>query len=104
MSSNHHIVMMHDEIADRSRRQIHLQRLPMIAVVPRHIHGAFSAGKKQSLAFGVFAHRVDGLVIGQAARDLLPRLAAVVRAIDIRMQIIEPEAVHRGVCSWGIEM
>src|SRR5260221_2456144 len=104
MSSNNNIVAMNDQIADRSRRQIHLQRLPMIAVVPGHIHGAFGAGKQQSLALYIFAHRVDGLVFGQAADDFLPRLSAIVRAVDIRMQVIEPEAVHRRVGSWSIEM
>src|SRR5260221_13975322 len=69
MSSNNNIVAMNDKIADRSRRQIHLQRLPMITVVPGNIHGALGASKKQSLAFYIFAHRVDGLVIGQAAED-----------------------------------
>ncbi len=46
VGSNDNVVMMNDEIADRSRRQIHFQRLPMIAIVPRHIHGAFGAGKE----------------------------------------------------------
>ena len=104
VSSDDHIVMMNDQIADRSRRQIHLQRLPVVAVVPRHIHAAFGAGEKQSLALGIFPHRVDGLVLGQSSDDLLPRLSAVVRAIDIRMQVIEPETIHRGIGSCGIEM
>src|SRR6266446_7134732 len=104
MSSNDNIVMMNYEVADRSRRQIHLQRLPMVAIVPGHIHSAFGSGKQQSLALNIFSHRVDWLIVGQAAYDFLPRFAAVVSAVDIRMQVIEPEAVHRRVGSCGIEM
>src|SRR5580700_10368420 len=76
----------------------------MIAVVPGDIDAAFGAGEEQSLAFRVFPDRVDGLVVGQAACYLLPGLAAVVGAIDIRMQVVKPEAIHGCVGSWGIEM
>ena len=76
----------------------------MVAVVPGNIHGAFGAGEEQALAFGIFADGVDGLVLGQAADNLLPRFPAVVRAIDIRMQVVEPKAVDRGIGSWGIEV
>jgi len=42
---------------------------------------------------------VDGLVVGKAGDDLLPGLAAVVGAVDIRMQVVEAEAVDGGVGS-----
>ena len=76
----------------------------MIAVVPRHVHGAFGSGKKKSLAFRIFANRVDGLIVRQSASDLLPRLAAIVRAIDIRTQVVETESIHRCICSRSVEM
>src|SRR5271156_6446725 len=89
VSSDNNVVMMNDEVADRRCRQIHSQRLPMIAVVPRDIDAAFGAGKEKSLALGISAYGVDGLVVGQAADNLLPRLSTIVRAVDIRMQVVE---------------
>ena len=43
------IVAVNREIADGSRRQVQLQRLPMIAVVEGHIDAQFSSGKEQPL-------------------------------------------------------
>src|ERR1017187_2180090 len=104
MISDDYIVMMDHQVADRSRRQIHFQRLPMVAIVPRHIHGTFHASKEQSLAFRIFSHRVDRLILGQAAYDFLPSPPAVMRAIDIGTEVVKPKAVHRRVGSGGIEM
>src|SRR5580658_10296605 len=87
VGSDDYIVFVNYQVADRRGRKIQLERLPMIAIVPRDIDAAFGSGKKQSLAHGIFAHGVDGLVLRQAGDDLLPRLSAVVRTIDIRMQV-----------------
>ena len=41
---------------------------------------------------------------GSAVRDLRPGLAAVVRAVDVRPQVVEPERVDRGVRASGVEV
>src|SRR6185312_1204688 len=91
------IAVLDDEVADRRRGKILAQRLPVIAVVERDIDGGFGSCVEQSLANGVLAYDVDGCIIGKSGVDLLPRLSAVVSAVDVRMQIVEPEAIHCGV-------
>jgi hypothetical protein len=81
-----------------------LQRLPMVAVVPRDVDAALGSGEEQAFARGIFADGVDGFVVGQAGDDLLPGLAAVVGAVDIRMQVVEAEAVDGSVGGCLIEM
>ncbi len=103
MSSYYNVVVMNDQIADRSGRKVHLQRLPMVAVVPGDVDAAFGSGEKQALALGIFADRVDGFV-GQSGYDLLPTLAAIVCAIDIRMEVVEAEAVHGSIDGCGVEV
>ena len=76
----------------------------MIAIVEGNINGALGSGEQHPLADRIFAHGVDHFVVGNAVDDLLPGLAAIVRAIDVRAQIVEPEAVDGGVRGLGIEM
>src|SRR6185437_15261850 len=70
------------------------QRLPVIAVVEGDIDGGFGSGVEQTLANGVFAHRVDWSIVGKSGIDLLPRLSTVVGTVDVRVQIVEPETIH----------
>ena len=69
----------------------------MIAIVEGNIDGALGAGEEQAAAHRIFAHGVDGGIVGDAAGDLLPALAAVARAIDVGVQIIEAEAIDGGI-------
>src|SRR5205085_12237163 len=59
--------------------------------------------EEKAAAHGVFADDVDG-VVGQAAHDLRPRPAAVVRAVDVRAQVVEAEAVDGGVGRLRVEV
>ena len=80
------VVVVNPEIAHGGVRQIQLQGLPVVAVVERDPDRIFRAGKQQAFAHGIFAHRVHRAEVGQAGGDQLPGLAAVVRAVDIRMR------------------
>ena len=104
MRADDDIVSVDHQIAHGSRGQVKLQRLPGVAVVERDVDGAFGAGEKQPLAQGIFAHHVDGRVIRNASRDFLPGLPAIVSAIDVGVQIVKAETIHRGVHGVGIEM
>src|SRR5690348_3386756 len=59
----------------------------MIAIIKRHVYSRLSTGKEQTLLFGVLANDVHlssgAFVSRQAVDDTCPRLAAVVRAIDV---------------------
>ena len=52
------IVVFDHQIADRGRGHVQPQRLPVVAIVERHVDVAFSAGKEQSLASRILAHDV----------------------------------------------
>ena len=54
-------------------------------------------GEEQTSPLRILAHDVDDRAAGDAVGDLRPRLAAVVRAIDVRPEVVEPHRVHRGV-------
>ena len=49
---DHQVVAMNHEVADRTDRQIILQRLPVIAIVKRNVNAQFRSSEKQSLAPG----------------------------------------------------
>ncbi len=71
----------------------------MVSVVEGDVDSALGSGEEEAFPLGIFADGVDGLVVGKAGDDLLPGLAAVVGAVDIRMQVVEAEAVDGGVGS-----
>ena len=60
-------------------------------------------GEEQPAALRIFAHDVDRRAVGNAVRDLRPRLAAVVRAVDVRPEVVEPNRVDRGVRGLRVE-
>ncbi len=69
MSGNHQIVAVDDEIVDRSRRQVELQRLPVCAVVKRSPRARFRAGIEEAFALGIFAHSMNVGAVGKASGD-----------------------------------
>src|SRR6185295_16979779 len=97
MRSHDQIVSMNSEIAHRSRRQIQLQRLPVIAIVKRHEHIALSACEQKPTTMWIFLHCLHVNTGGQSARDLGPCFAGVECAIDVRLVISELMALDRSV-------
>ena len=96
------IVVLDQQVANRCRRHIEPQRLPVIAVVERDINRPLRSGKQQSNPSCVLAHRVHILIRRNAVGNFGPALPAVARAIDVRMEIIQPQRVDRRVCSLGV--
>ena len=94
---------VHHQIADRRRRHVQAQRLPIVAVVEGDEDGEFGAGEEQAFADRVFADGVDGS-IGQAVDDLLPGGAAIVGAIDVGLEIVQAEAIDGGVDGVVVEV
>ena len=101
--ADHEVVVVNHQIANRSGGHVEPQRLPVVAIVEADEDGEFGAGEEQALAHGIFADGVDGR-IGQAADDLLPGVAAIVRAIDVRLQVVEADAVDGGVDGVVVEV
>ena len=70
-----------------TRRQVELQRLPVVAGVERHEHGQLGAREQQARAPGVFCDRLQVDARRQAVRDLLPRATAVAGAVDVGLVV-----------------
>ena len=51
------VVVLDDEVADRRRRHVQPQRLPVVAVVERDVDLRLGAGEQQALALRILAHR-----------------------------------------------
>ena len=85
---------MHDQIAHGRVRKIELQRLPVRARIERDVDAVLGGGVEQARFDGILAHGVHR-VVRQAVDGKLPRLAAVVRDVDVRPQIVEPKSVNR---------
>ena len=98
------VVVLDDQIADRGRGRIQAHRLPPVAVIERNINLAFCSGIQQALALGIFTHHIDSRAFGNTVCDLRPRLAAVVRAKNVRVQIVQAKRVDRGIACLRVEM
>jgi hypothetical protein len=98
------IVLMNREVAHRRHRQIELKRLPCSAVVERHEDTTLRAGEEQPLSLRIFLDDVDVHAGGQAGRDLLPRLAEVARAIDVRLEVLQLMPVDARIRDIRIEV
>ena len=104
MRRGNQIVVLDNDVADRSGRHVQPQRLPVAALVERNIHSALGPGKQQSFAHGVFAHGVHRFAIGNSVGNLRPGLARIVSAEDVRPQVIQPQCIDGRVGGWGVEM
>src|SRR5262249_45361050 len=88
------VIAMNLKIVDRDRGKVQLQRLPVAAVVERKINAGLGAGKDQSFAFGIFAHRADVRTFRNAVGDWDPGLAEVTGAINVWTEIVQLVAIN----------
>ena len=98
------IVAVERDVANRGRRQVELQRLPVVAIVERDENARLGAGEEQSLPFRVLSHGVDVRRGLQPLGDGRPRLPAIVRPVDIGREIVELVRVDGDVCRVGVEV
>src|SRR5579862_1493507 len=93
---------MDDQVANRSRRQIELERLPVVSIIKGHKYAGFSSCEKKALALGVLANHASDARLRKAAVDLPPGFAVISRAIKVRMAILK--IIDRSICRSRIEM
>src|SRR6185312_129781 len=103
LSRGDEVVAVDKQVARPGRRQVLLERLPVVAVVEADEHAGLVAGIEQARSDGIGADGGDDLVGGKAAGDLGPRLPAVVGAEDVRRPVVDPVAVDRDVSGGGVE-
>ena len=76
----------------------------MLAIIERHVDLALGAGEQQTFALRILAHGIDRRAVGNAVGDRGPGPAAVVRAVDVRPHVVEPQRVDRGVGGLRVEV
>ena len=93
----HQIALGHDEIGDRRDGHVQLQRLPAAAVVERDVHAELAAGVEQPLAHRILSHDANEVVGRNAAAvgEKRPRLAVIVRPVDVRTVVVRAIGGHR---------
>src|SRR3979411_1239111 len=105
MGANDQIVAFNDEITHWGRRKIELQGLPQFAVVEGKVNAQFSAGKQQPFANWIFSHCVHVSIRWKSTSDLRPRLAEIMRAINVWRDVVHLVAIDCDICSghvvWG---
>ena len=74
-------VLLHDEPVRRRVRQVVLQRLPVLAIVERHVHAVLRPEIQEATLHGILAHavRVAEHRMRDAVRNQLPRCAVISR-------------------------
>ena len=78
---------MNGHVAHDRGRQIELQRLPMVAAIERHPGARHGAGVQQIGINRILAYDAYDFAVGQPGRDLLPGVAVIAGAIDVRMRV-----------------
>ena len=101
---NYQIVAVDLEVAHRRHRQVELERLPVVSIIERDVHSTLGAGDQKPAAPWILLHRVHVHAGRQTLCDLLPGLAYVARAIDVRLEILELVTVDTRVSRVRIEV
>ena len=91
------IVRLDDQIADLRVGQVERKRLPVIAVVVRDVEAVLRAGVEQAAPRLVLADDVRVVVAADAGDDLRPGRAVVVRAEEVRREVVEQRLLDRDV-------
>ena len=78
---------MNRHVADDRGRKIQLKRLPVIAAIERQVGARHGARVDQIGIDRIFANDTNDFAVSESARDFLPRLAVIARAVNVRMAV-----------------
>ncbi len=97
-------VVLHLNVAHRDRGHVQPQRLPIGAVIKRDPDLCVCRGIEEPAYAAIFPDRVGDGVGRDAGVDLGPRPAAVVRAPEMRMHVVDAQRVRGGIGGQRIEV
>ena len=104
VGSGDEVVVLDLQIADGACGHVEAEGLPVIAVVEGDVDLGFASGVEEAFAFGVFADGRGGCSVGDAVVNLLPGLAAVMGAEEVRTHVVEAQGVDGGVVGELVEV
>ena len=102
MRGDHQVLPGRDDAVDRRHRQIEPERLPPPSAVERHVDAVLGAEVQQPRLPAILADGPREIAGGNAAHDLRPGLAGVIRAVDVRRTVGPLVAVRRDECGAGL--
>src|SRR5579884_370459 len=91
------IVVLADQVVDRTERQVKLERLPVVAVVEAGVGAGLRAGIEKPLAFRVLAADAGEGAGRNAGGDFGPGLAEVMGAVEIGGDVVVLVIIDRQV-------
>jgi hypothetical protein len=100
MGADYEIGFVHDEITYRSCRHVAAQRLPVGAIVEREVNGVLSSCVEQSFPHRIFPYCVHDIAGRNSVHYLGPCRPTIMRLVDVRTKIIQPQTID--CCVGGI--
>ena len=103
MRGDDQVVAMDHQVAHGDRREVELERLPVVPVVEGDVHAEFGGRVQQAASGRILPDGVDEVAIAQAGDDGLPVPAPVAGAVELGLAILDPVPIHGDVGGSGVE-
>src|SRR2546425_5996147 len=87
---------------NRCYRQIHLEWLPMGAIIERNKNAELGSGVKQTFALGIFAHGVHIRAIGNSIYNCVPVFSQVCCSENVRLEVVEFMSIDRDISTVAV--
>ncbi len=97
-------VVLHFDIAHGNGGHVQAQRVPVVAVIEGNPDLGIGGSVQQTLLARILANRIGGRAARDAVHDLGPSLAAVVRAPQVRIHVVQAQRISSGVGRPGVEV
>src|SRR5258708_32069586 len=104
VSRDDHVVVLDDQVANRRRGHVELERIPVRAVIAGEVHPLLGAREKQTAVNRILSDHVGDAPVRDAVVDLAPGPSAVMGLEEVRTKILEAERVAGHVRRQRIEM
>ena len=102
VSRRHEVVVLDSEVVHRRHRQVAPHRVPIFAIVIRHIDSRLRPCVQKARALGIFTDAARKVVLRQIADDGLPSRAVVCRLEQKRPVVVELVPRSRQISRSGI--
>src|SRR6185437_13850773 len=97
LRGGYEIAIFHRQIRDGHNGQVQLETLPAAAIIKGNVDARFGSGEKKPWTGRILTNGAHKCVRRNPVYDERPRLAVIVRAINVRPEIIHLITVHRSI-------
>src|SRR5262249_19692655 len=103
MGADDQIVVLDDEVVNSDGGQIQLELLPGGAVVGRNLQSQLGTRVEQAFVFWIFAHGMQGLILGKLGGEGMPGIAEVSCLEKVRMIVSQTMRIDADEGCPGVE-